>query len=131
MSENLNQHHLNVIQALRETVHEYCQETVSEMYRYDAELQNHYFGSEEAIHIVMRVLGGQEAAFFEDGKVSHDVYEIKFLRDSLGKEFSFYFEEEDENMSGLSRRISIYGDCDETDAANIEVIFWELYANYH
>jgi hypothetical protein len=131
MSENLNQHHLNVIQALRETVEEYCQKTVSEDYRYDAELENHYFGSEEAIHIILRILGGYEAEFFEDGKVSHDVYEIASLNDESGNEFTFRFEEEDENISGLSRRVSIYGDCDEADAENIEAIFWEKYAAFH
>jgi hypothetical protein len=131
MSENLNQRHLNVIQALRETVQEYCQETVSEDYRYDSELENHYFGSEEGIHIVMRLLGGYETDSFEEGKVYHDVYEVAPLKDESGNEFTFRFEEEDENMSGISRRVSIYGDCDEADAENIEAIFWEKYAPFH
>jgi hypothetical protein len=131
MSEILNQHHLNIIQALRDTVQEYCQETVSEDYRYDAALENHYFGSESAIHIVMRLLGGYETEAFEDGKVSHEVYEVTFLHDAFGTEFSFCFEEENENISGLSRRVSIYGNCDEADAANIEAIFWERYAAFH
>jgi hypothetical protein len=128
MLENLNQHHLNIIQALRETVQEFCQEAVSEHYRYDSALENHYFGSEDGIHIVVRLLGGYETESFEEGKVSHDVYEITALRDTLGDEFAFCFEEENENMSGLSRRVSLLGRCDEADAANIEAIFWEKYA---
>ncbi len=130
MSEPTQQH-LNVIQALRETIQEYCDETISEDYRYDAELENHYFGSEDGIHIVMRLLGGYEADAFEDGKVFHDVYEVMPLSDEFGTEFTFRFEEEDENIGGLSRRVSIYGDCDEADAENIEAIFWEKYAPFH
>ena len=131
MSETLNQRHFNVVQALRETVQDYCQETIEEDYRYDAELENHYFGSEEGLHIVVRLLGGYEADAFEDGKVYHDVYEVTPLNDDSGNNFAFRFEEEDENMSGICRRVSIYGDCDEADAENIEAIFWEIYANYH
>jgi hypothetical protein len=127
MSEPTQQH-LKVIQALRETIQAYCEETISEDYRYDAELENHYFGSEEGILIVMRLLGGYDADTFEDGKVSHDVYEVSPLDDGFGNEFTFRFEEEDENMGGISRRISIYGDCDEDEAANIEALFWEKFA---
>jgi hypothetical protein len=125
------QHQLNIIQALRETVQEYCQMPILESYRFDSELHNHYFGAEADMHIVMQLLGGYESESFEDGKVSHDIYEVMGLKDELGNDFSFRFEEEDENISGLSRRVSIYGDCDETDAANIEAIFWEVFANYH
>jgi hypothetical protein len=124
------QHHLNIVQALRETVQTYCDEPISEDYRYDSELENHYFGSEEGIHIVLRLLGGYEGDSFEDGKVFHDVYEVAPLNDESGNPFTFRFEEEDENMSGLSRRVSIYGECDEADAENIEAIFWEFFANY-
>jgi hypothetical protein len=131
MSEEISQHHLNVIQALRATVQEYCQETISEDYRYDAELENHYFGSEEEVHIVLRLLGGFETDNFEDGKIFHDVYEVSPLNDDSGNDFAFRFEEEDENISGLSRRVSIYGDCDEADAENIEAIFWEQFAIFH
>lgn len=129
----LNQQHLNVVTALKLTLQEYYQESFDmlDAYYYDEDSENYFFGNEEGIHVVVRIVGEYETETFEEGKSSYDIYEVFGLVDDWDNAFTIRFEEENEHINGLSRRITIDGEVEEDIPADIEAIFWEKYAMFH